>query len=282
VSPDQVPAVQGVISGASCVPYSRQGKQEALDDERSCTLIASINHILAQATRDDSRLEFFLIENVLGMGDVRRGCDTSLKQDVMDELQTSLSPNWSVWCWRISTVRMGLPQTRERLYICGRKGKLFFTPSPLFSPEEFHFPEIPLRDILDWAAPKTDKSRLSEKMFKNLSCFKEKTIGQSAGTLCVCDLTRSDTKVYTPTARMDGRVPTLTTRNVYLWVFCVGDESMDRWLTVRERLMLQGWSPEVEDNLPLDHASAVRLVGNGMTMPAVGMALACTLSGRRV
>ena len=72
-----------------------------------------------------------------------------------------------------------------------------------------------------------------------------------------------------------GHCPTLTSSSRHLWAYSLAEPKYDRWVTVREMAMLQGFDPDLVDHLKPTRAA--RQLGNAMSMPAVGLAIAHVL-----
>ncbi len=163
-----------MIAGPSCVPFSRVGKQTSWLDSKSRSFLAVLQCIRSQAVRQGSKLKVFIIENVLGFGDKPKDAECSPAQETIEFLERELGARWFIWCWRVSTMATGLPQARERLYICGRLKSIFRTPCPRRQPSDFQFRMLPLATFLDPTLPSVEGS-LTRKMLKNLSGTSQST-----------------------------------------------------------------------------------------------------------
>ncbi len=281
VDVDQLPPVKLVIGGASCVPFSRAGCQNTWGDKRSDLFRCTLHAIVQQARRNDTVLEAFLLEQVLGFADKPPNKDASPLQEVVQYLKEELGEGWSLSQWKMSTMMCGLPQARWRIYVGGRKASLFSTPAPRKSPEKALFQLLTLDCILDRSLP-SDVHKLTDKMRDNLSRYKAKHSSEPKGTLIVCGLSTAEGKVRASCSRSDGLVPTLTTVNRYLFVFENGiDGTLHRFITNKERAMLQGWSDDDLLHMPEGDAAPMRILGNAMSLPCVGVAIAHLLSDRK-
>ena len=272
---DEIPTGDVVIAGPSCVPFSRVGKQTSWLDSKSRSFLAVLQCIRSQAVRQGSKLKVFIIENVLGFGDKPKDAECSPAQETIEFLERELGARWFIWCWRVSTMATGLPQARERLYICGRLKSIFRTPCPRRQPSDFQFRMLPLATFLDPTLPSVEGS-LTPKMLKTFEWYQSKHSSDPDGTIIVCDLTRSAERVRNPTSRADS-VPTLTTK-IELFIFQVGTPMYRRFMTGRERLKLQGFLPEPILETISSERDVVFAAGNAMSVPAVGLTLACCLS----
>ncbi len=265
-----------VVAGPSCVLFSRNGRQASWLDPRGRSFLACLQCIRSQAVRETSKLKLFVLESVLGFGDVPKGESSSPASETMLYLEQELGPKWIIWSWKVSTMATGLLQGRERLYICGRPKRLFLTPMPRRQPSEFQFRMIPLEAVLDAALP-PEVGMLSGRMAANFSHFKNAHAGEPEGSIVICDLTRAPGKVYQPVSKV-GVSPTLTTRNTSLWVFQVKSDRFQRFLTPRERLMLQGFHAEPIMQAIPDSTRQLCAAGNAMSVPAVALTIACGMS----
>lgn len=197
---------------------------------------ACLQCILSQACRTESRLKVFALESVQGFGDCPKGGSGSPFSETISYWQRELGPAWFVWSWKVATLATGLPQGRERMFICGRKKELFLTPMPRRQPGDFLFRCVPLECILDAELP-SDLGKLSDEMLENLRHFRDKHAGDPEGSIVCCDLTRAPGKKLAPVSR-NGVCPTLTTRNLHVFVFQCKTNKYQRFLTARQRLML--------------------------------------------
>ncbi len=272
-----LPAVHFVSAGASGVPFSRNGSQASWNDDRADCFRASLQCIGQQANRADTLLEAFLLEQVLGFGDTKQSREQSPLAETVEFLQDMLGDGWVIFHWKLGTSQHGLPHAKWRIYVCGRKVSCFSTAMPAANPQLIMFPLVSLEDILDMALPAT--TALTERMSENLMQFKKKH-ESAPGSIVVCDLSRAVGKIRQALSRADGLSPAITCHNKYLFVLKVGDESvLNRFLTNRERAMLQGWAPSNCERFPSEVAG-MHILGNAMSLPCVGMACACLLCGR--
>eukprot|EP00959_Pyramimonas_sp_CCMP1952_P303747 6356419-Pyramimonas_sp.AAC.1 len=201
--------------------------------------------IVNQARRDRGSLEIFIIETKLKLAEVPAGRDISQADEVLEYLTASLGKDWLVWKWLLESERLGLPQARSRMHICGRKKNRFKgATEPELRPEQFRVTQIPLADILDNKAPKAQVTDLSETMRANLASYKKLCNDDPDGSIFVVDVSRpADAK---PRANM---CPEITPTSGALFVFQKGSRDFHRFLQPAELLMLQGFSPEVLNNL---------------------------------
>ena len=265
-----------VIAGPSCVPFSTSGSENRWGDAKSLSFTACVRAIVSQATREDSVLKFFMVENVAGFSHVKKGGTESPLQEVSSYLAEQLSSDWFIWSWACQTASCGLPQYRERVYLCGRLKRWFRLPAPRISPSDVFLRRPPLEAFLDQGLS-SQFHALTAKMKVNLKWYREFHEARTPpGTqvLVIADLTRSADVVRKPMHRCDGIVMTLTTRNRSLWIFSVPGGRFERFLTDAERLRLQGWDPSlVMDRIPQQFRAIA--AGNAMSMPVVALVFAC-------
>ncbi|CAK0802392.1 unnamed protein product, partial [Prorocentrum cordatum] len=172
---------------------------------------------------------------------------------------------------------------RERIYIMGRKIDQFSRSVPLTDAETIQIAKKKLRDFLDVDEPPYDEEQLSENQMAALQWCRERVEERRdecpEWTVAVFDLSRAPGRVYKPTCRLDDKVMTLTTRNGRcIWIQGVSKKlpSFDRFLLPKERAALQGIEPWIVDRLP-GLCSQYTATGNAMSLPRVGLCLACML-----
>ena len=141
-----------------------------------------------------------------------------------------------------------------------------------------------LRSILDPELP-SNRQNLSSKQAANLAWYdqallkirKQKQMPEDA--VCCFELSRAPGKVRKPVYRSDGRIMCLTASNAYIWVKAFKAPHFDRFLSGRERLLLQGLDAAFVGLLEDSQSLMVRATGNAMAMPCIGVAAACLWSG---
>eukprot|EP00959_Pyramimonas_sp_CCMP1952_P227640 4759742-Pyramimonas_sp.AAC.1 len=203
-------------------------------------------------------------------------------EEVVQWLEENLPTDWTVWVWKLNTMNLGLPHNRSRIFICGRNGRLFGSPRPEFSPENVMISRPPLRSFLKVDAPAFDKNSLTDKEKDNLWHFMEKLEearpGMDDWAVACLDITRSFSGVWTPPCRFDDTIVCLTTSNHKIWLQSVSAPWISRFLLPEERASIQGLDPAMVSLLPTAGAR-VTAMGNAMSLPAVGTAIAFTLQG---
>ncbi|CAK0837286.1 unnamed protein product [Prorocentrum cordatum] len=137
-------------------------------------------------------------------------------------------------------------------------------------------------DFTQVDAPAFDKNRLTDKEKENLWHFMEKLEevrpGMDDWAVACLDITRSFSGVWTPPCRFDDAIVCLTTSNHKIWLQSVSAPWISRFLLPEERASIQGLDPAMVSLLP---TAGVRVtaMGNAMSLPAVGTAIAFTLQG---
>ena len=267
-----------VVAGPPCHPFTRTGAQNQWTDARADAYSAIVHTIADQAERPQSRLIAFALENVAGFADKLRGTEKSPADEVLQYFREKLGKAWNVWTWLIRTDRLGFPQDRRRVYLCGRRIDAFATPMPPRAPTDYNLKKFDVEDILDPNLPK--EKRLTQKMVDNIEHYKAAAAAANLkqGQVVLCDLTRAPGKVRATVLKYDGTTPTLTCTNKSLYVFAVGTDRYERFLSAAERAILQGFSGSIVSRLPKPFTA----IGNAMSVPAIGMCLACLLNGVQV
>ena len=130
---DDVPYVDLYVCGFPCQPVSGMNQNKKEDDPRREILNVVLDYI------ETKKPKYFILENVVGLMRASKGAIWNKLVDRLDGMKDY------TWDYRIldPCKHAGSPQSRPRIYICGRKGNL-----------RFNWPsEIPLQtscvDILD-------------------------------------------------------------------------------------------------------------------------------------
>eukprot|EP00959_Pyramimonas_sp_CCMP1952_P457447 9474951-Pyramimonas_sp.AAC.1 len=270
-----------VCAGPSCVPWSRDGLHKGWEDERSKCFLHVLQCIIDQGLRARSTLKAFVLENVSGFCDRRNGNRQTPAEEVTEWIMDALAhKGWRCWYWKVQLSEQGYPQSRTRVYMCGRRECFFHTPGPNKNPFDFEFTNLHLRQILDDTL-EDDMGSLTDKCKENLKHYIKaaKDYDQDESSVMICDLSRSPDSVRKTRISVDC-CPTVQTHNNYLFAYGLNKAlpQFKRYLTVKERAMLQGFDPTITDRFRTLTASR-RVVGNAMALPSVGLCIACTLSG---
>ena len=106
---NKVPKHDLLTAGFPCQPFSSAGKKLGINDTRG-TLFESIKQILI-----DRQPEYFVLENVKRLISMEYGKHFAIILKTLSDLDYTIE-------WRIlDAVNFGLPQSRERIIITGRK-----------------------------------------------------------------------------------------------------------------------------------------------------------------
>ena len=297
---DKFPDSNILVAGPPCPPFSSSGKRRALEDPRAAPFqrcvdvlaeLDSRSHCAAgsdSASRDE--LMFFLLENVMGISHTpsdESGGEAPLHTLVL-ELQSRLGAAWQVQYVQANALDFGLPQSRPRIYIVGRKAK-FYTQHIPGGPARFRNQVRPgqLLDKENNQAP-----HLTALQSQCLEAWKQKHSAAMdnpafLGQVAIVEAGR-DPSGRTAWSRRTGTNPLpvdrcqcLRASGPKLHVFSLGEGSqalsLDRLITVRERAALQGF-PDSIGQLPLTETVGCRVFGNAMSVPVVGSMMAIELA----
>ena len=148
-----------------------------------------------------------------------------------------------------------------------------------------------LADIMDKSLPPASRHALTDRQNKTIQDNKEalqKAMDDTSnrGRVAVCSVSRSSGAKWGVQNRCDGLCSCLTTNNSDLYAFSLGEGhanpalSHDRYLTVNERCLLQGFPPlTVLTALGLPEKHAVHALGNAMAVPVIGAVMTSVLHG---
>ena len=285
------PCANAVVCGPPCPPFSACGSRLALGDcrarpfERCMEIIADLDK---RNTGDDlggiqqPKLMFFMIENVEGiMHRPSSGAQPPL--DILSgTLRTLMGPTWVVQAVRVNSLTFGLPQSRGRVYVVGRKSMYYPVRLPR-QPTQFARQVTPA-ELLDLAdrTPDPLTARQAECMAAYKALYRESLDSHDfRGKFAFVELGRDPTGATRwggNAARID-RCQCLRASGPMMRVFALGEGQhprFDRNLRVRERAALQGFPTSVA-NLILDERIGKRVFGNAMSVPVVGSLLASEL-----
>lgn len=107
VNAEDLPDFNLLVGGFPCQAFSVAGKRQGFDDTRG-TLFFDIARILRA-----KRPEWLLLENVKGLLSHKRGDTLAVIYEVLTELGYSVG--WEV----VNSCHLGVPQSRERIFIVG-------------------------------------------------------------------------------------------------------------------------------------------------------------------
>ena len=228
-----IPYVDIYVSGFPCQPYSRANKYKTPVDPRlnlfeDCIrVIKTVNPM------------FFILENVKTLVTLNNG---SYFNDILKRLNDI--NKYSIYHKVINSKELGIPQSRDRLYIIGILNK--------DKKRNFIFPESkPMKNINDFV----DKSNKSKNEIKesNVELFKN----------VPNDSVFIDTGFRSATFPNSNKWAPCITAQPNMW--CV---PMCRKASVKEYFWLQGFNPEDKKITLSDHRMKI-LIGNSMTVNVI-------------
>ena len=285
-------SAQFLCAGPPCPPFSRSGRGCGWHDPRAKVFMKVLLAIKELALRPDGIFEAFCIENVSGMDDKKADCENTAVEDVMLWLSSALQAaetEWHVWSWKVNTSKCGLPQNRDRNFMCGRKASEFTHAIPRTSPSSAKIQQVNLKQILDADLP-SEVASLKPVQKANLDSYiaqieKVRTRHRMADVnqIAIFDLGRAEGKKRPMNWRADGKTMCLTCRNCYLWAQGYGPDmpKYGRYITAAERAQVQGFPAETSRRLKQSRAAQVRAIGNAMAFPVVGLVMSCMFSDHR-
>ncbi len=257
--------------GPPCPPWSPQGKRKPLEDPRADVFEAMIRWIIYLIAKEG--LWCVLLENVKGVLQSIDGQE-QFYHKLMKMFQTHLP----MFFWGHVTLNLlnyGCAQQRPRVILRGLH-KMFKTdgiPNPL---PPFGTPH--LKQFLAQGLDNVKVESLTPNMRNNVKWFESQVArAKKQGEvhdedIICCTLDRAIGKVYQPRWYINA-VPTLTVTNKYLWLFKAGEvekpeeeRSLHRFLTMPERMGLQGKKPEIAARLG-SVALAQKASGNAYPVP---------------
>jgi hypothetical protein len=259
----------GLIAGPPCPPWSNQGNRLGTSDCRASVYDRVVEWIVELACR--GCLLWFAVENVPGiLKKLETQGDRSYMEIVVGKLLREI-PFFQVWHRLVTDADIGL-QARERVWLLGlRKDVIKHGPLPSVM-STVGVPPTQLMQLLHPDMPNESGDELPTKtMAKNLCDYKaaiRTLVGKKSGEfrIAVFDVDRAFEKGWAPRVLFD-RLPTLTTKNRYLFLLSVtdmdmsyGDMMFHRMLTVEERFAVQGHSPDLAQHVSL--ALGMKLTGN--------------------
>ena len=249
----QLPACELLLSGPPCQPYAPNGKGEGFCDPRSEIfeiVVGWIIHLAWQGT-----LVAFLVENSTAI--------------VSHEYFWKLIEQITCSCpfFRVEVVQQDLkclmPHSRPRVWVRGLRVDCLESPScPLPMPlamtdvckDTFH-----LKDFLDPSLQNHDPSKLTVTMRSNLALYKEIAreairSGETTGSVMSVELDRNPLRAYGGSVSFD-TIPSLRTQGPKIFLVSLHDleapwhqQQIHRFLSVRERFLLQGHSATLADH----------------------------------
>lgn len=231
----KTPRVDLYVCGFPCQPFSRLGRRDGLDDARGTVFFGCIDYIRTQRPR------YFVLENVRGLLTNDDGHTWNTVSNLLQSLP-DYSTHWTV----LNTKDYGIPQSRQRLYIVGVRGRGSFS-----FPEEQPNPP-PQTDFVDTADRSKPEARGS---FLERARGMQRTL-ESRGAGFV------DILQYRTTSRIPlrgFRHATCMLCTSYVW-----NTYLERWASRKELLRLQGFPDDFHVVVANHHFR--RQIGNAMSV----------------
>jgi len=228
----EIPYVDIYVSGFPCQPYSRANKYKRPVDPR-LNLFENCIQVIKTVNP-----KFFILENVKTLVTLNNG---SYFNEILKRLADI--NKYTIHHKVINSNKLGIPQSRDRLYIVGVLNK--------YKKNEFIFPENkPMKNILNFIDRKNitkDEIKESNKeLFKNIPH----------------DSVFIDTGFRSATFPNSNKWAPCITAQPNMW--CV---PMKRKASVKEYLMLQGFPIDVIQ--PISNHRFKILIGNSMTVNVI-------------
>lgn len=208
-----VPPVDLYVCGFPCQPFSKVGEGKGLSDPRGTVFFACAEYIRAH------RPLFFVLENVITLLTNDEGRTWRVILSTLTGLD-GYSVSFSV----MNTRDYGVPQSRRRLYIVGRRGEEPFVFPPPVSEEC-----PPVESIVDWedTTPPSPRGTFLKRALDLSPLLQER------GS-CFVDILQYRSRERIPARGFKHATCLLTTS--YVW--CV---PMRRWASHLELLRMQGF-----------------------------------------
>ena len=228
-----IPYIDIYVSGFPCQPYSRANKYKTPVDPRLNLFEDCIKVIKTVNPK------FFILENVKTLVTLNNG---SYFKDILNRLNDI--NKYSIHYKVINSKELGIPQSRDRLYIIGVLNK--------YKKNEFVFPEsksmLNINDFIDKSNKSKNEIKESNKqLFKNIP----------------------EDSVFIDTGFRTAKFP-----NSNKWCPCITAQPnmwcvpMGRKASVKEYLILQGFNPDNIKQTLSDHRMKI-LIGNSMTVNVI-------------
>jgi len=231
--PEEIPYVDIYVSGFPCQPFSRANKYKTSVDPR-LNLFEDCLKVIQTVTP-----QFFILENVKTLCTLNNG---SYFNEIIKRLNNI--GKYSLYHKVINSKELGIPQSRDRLYIIGVLNK--------YKKKEFNFPNAkPLQNINNFI----DKSNKSKNEIKESNKELFKNIPKES--------------VFIDTGFRGAKFP-----NSDKWCPCITAQPnmwcvpMKRKASVKEYMWLQGFNPDDKKITLSDHRMKI-LIGNSMTVNVI-------------
>ena len=229
---EDIPYVDIYVSGFPCQPYSRANKYKTPVDPRLNLFEDCIKVIKTVSPK------FFILENVKTLVTLNNG---SYFNEILKRLNDI--NKYTIHYKVINSKDLGIPQSRDRLYIIGVLNK--------YKRNDFTFPESkPMLNINNFVdksnIEKNEKKESNKKLFNNVPN----------------DAVFIDTGFRNATFPNSCNWSPCITAQPNMW--CV---PMERKASVKEYLMLQGFPTDIVQPIS-DHRMKI-LIGNSMTVNVI-------------
>jgi len=286
-----------LVAGPPCPPFSSQGNRCALGDARArpferCVEVIRELDSRSASTRDcRDELMFFVLENVQGITHRVRGATGRPESSALDilihQMRNKLGPTWFLRHMSLNAMDYGLPQSRPRVYLVGRKCKYYPTDILPSRPEHFAHRVRPqqLLDLGDSDSTDNLTTALQRKCDAEWKKIYRTAMDDAStlGSFAFYEVGRDPSGRTAwagerPTATLD-RCQCLRASGPQLRVFSVGEgarPTLDRNLRISERAALQGF-PACIGHLKFTEAAGRRIFGNAMAVPVLGSLIATEL-----
>lgn len=255
INPGDLPDFDLMIAGFPCQTFSVIGPRTGMKDRRGMTIFGLIDIMTAK------NLKYFILENVKGL--LNHGSGESLKV-ILKELDEA---GYKVFWKLVTSLYLGVPQMRERIYFVGIRKDL------VTNGVSFDFPQsVKMPDIKNYLIDTDENLEFNEKRMAYETFLKYLDNKYNKGKFSiermlkenylVIDTRQSDLRLYR------GQVPTLRTgRHGILYV----RDGKFRKLSGYESLLLQGFPEELARKVrgKIDEGSLLSQAGNAMTVNVV-------------
>ena len=229
-----LPDIDMYICGFPCTPISLMGLQKGTEDTRSNIMFHCIKVIQKKSPK------FFILENVKNFKVIQNSEPFNYLINQLEKAKHDGDVAYNVYHHVLNTKDYGIPQNRERLFIVGIRKDIQVAEYSI--PENVHMKD--LEDVL------VDKAICDVEPNKNAMRVINKF-----------NLTSAFNKVVSCAGfgnYMRNMSPTLTCNTVYYLT------KYKRYLTPRECLLLQGFSPEFQQ--AVSNKQLHRQAGNSMSV----------------
>ena len=267
-----------LVAGPPCPPWSGKGRRGSFEDPRASVFWRVVDVAIEKANRPG--LLMFVLENVQGITHKPALASRSPASIIIEELRTGC-PGWTVELALLNARDFGLPQSRPRAYVIGRRAAAF--PVPPMAPHKFRRAGS-LGRLLDWTA--SGQRPYTALQQQNIAEFKARLSGvmdnrSRQGQAVAIDVSR------TPSGRTQwgAALPApdvcecLTAAGPQLHVFALGwgagPLNLDRPMLPTERAAVQGFP--LASFRHQEPAVVRRAVGNAMAVSVIGSVLACLM-----